>query len=212
MLASILVATVPAWTALFAHLIRLERLTARQWSGQLLAFAGVVIIVSRGEMSVLRLTTGALWVLGAPVAWALYSVVARPLLSRAPSSLPLTGVVVLLGTILMTPFTPDGTLGRLGALDAGAWLQLLFVALLSTFAGYLVWAWAIQRMEATRASAAIYFVPVTSALVSILFFAERISLLVVLGGASILGGVLLIQGFGSRDVPREGLPSGPAAR
>lgn len=212
MLASILVATVPAWTALFAHLIRLERLSRRQWLGQLLAFAGVILIVSRGEFGTLRLTTGALWVLGAPVSWALYSVIARPLLARSASSLPLISFVVLLGTLVMTPFTPSGALSRLAALDTAAWGQLLFVALLSTFVGYLVWALAIQRMEATRASAYIYFIPFFSMLVAILFFDERLSTLVILGGALILGGVLLIQLGKIRGEPPGDLPSHGSSR
>jgi len=211
-LASVLVATVPAWTALFARLLGQERLRPRQWLGQALAFAGVLLIVSGGKLGLFRPTLGAVWVLGAPVSWALYSVIARPLLSAARSSLPLTSIVVLLGTLLMSLFTPAGTLDQLGDLSGALWAQLFFVALLSTCSGYLVWAWVLQRMETTRASAAIYFVPVTSALVSILFFAEKIGPLVLLGGGAILGGVLLIQETGRRAMASGGLPSGPAAR
>jgi drug/metabolite transporter (DMT)-like permease len=97
-------------------------------------------------------------------------------------------------------------------MPASAWGQLLFIAVLSTVAGYLVWAKAIQVMTATGAAAYIYFIPIVSALVSILFFGERLGLLALLGGGLILGGVLLIQRARIPARPPGGLPSRSAAR
>jgi drug/metabolite transporter (DMT)-like permease len=193
MLTSILVASVPAWTALFAHLARLERLRALQWLGQALAFAGVVLIVLRDQWGALRLTPGALWVMGAPVSWALYSVTARPLLARSPSSLPLTASTVLLGTLIMTPFTPSSTAAHLAGLGAGPLLGLVGLALLSTFAGYVIWAAAVRSLGANRTSVVVYFIPVASLLTSALALGERLTWPVVAGGAMILAGVMITQ-------------------
>jgi drug/metabolite transporter (DMT)-like permease len=193
MLASILVASAPAWIALFAHIARMEYLSIRQWLGQLLALAGVVLIASRGDFEALRFSAGALWVLGAPVSWALYSLVARPILKRQASSLPLICCAMLFGTLALSPFAPSDIGSHLAALGTLDWVYLVFVALLSTFAGYLIWGLAIRRMEATKASTYIYFIPLISITVAILLARENLTALVVLGGGLILAGVLLIQ-------------------
>ena len=61
MLTSVLVSSVPAWTALIAHVVRMEFLSRRQWLGQGLALAGVVFIATRGDFTVLHFSSGALW-------------------------------------------------------------------------------------------------------------------------------------------------------
>ena len=193
MLASILVSSVPAWTALIGHLVRLEFLSRRQWLGQGLALAGVVFIATRGDFSALRFSKGALWTLGAPVSWACYSLIARPLLKEQSSSLPLISCAMIIGTLAISPFAPAGVIGHLAGLSAVNWIYLLFAALLATFTGYMVYGHAIRRMNATRASTYIYFIPVTSIVIASLLADERVGPLVLLGGLLTLTGVILIQ-------------------
>ncbi|MCP4549996.1 MAG: DMT family transporter [bacterium] len=190
-IAAILVASLPAWTGLFSRIAGQERMTRLQWAGQIVAFIGVIIVVSRGDLSGLRFTSGALLVLGAPLSWALYSVLARPLLTRVSSSMPLVAIAILIGTIAMTPFTPSTMSTHLAALGLERWIWLIFLSLLATFAGYLAWALAIARLGANRTSVSIYFIPLSTLVAGMLLLGEQVGRVEILGGLVILGGVIL---------------------
>ena len=66
------------------------------------------------------------------------------------SSLPLVCCAMLFGTLALSPFIPSGMGSHIAALGALDWVYLIFVALLSTFTGYLIWGLAIRRMEARQ--------------------------------------------------------------
>jgi len=193
MVSAILVGTVPAWTALFARLAGQERLRPMQWAGQALSMTGTVFIATRGDLAALNFHPGSLVVLGAPISWALYSVVARPLVASGRSSLPVTAFAVLLGTLMTSLAWPSGILGHMAALPALAWITLAFIGLASTLAGYLIWSVAVRRLGANRPSTYIYFIPVVSLVISALFLGERLGPATALGGGMILAGVLLIR-------------------
>ena len=71
--ASLLVASVPIWTALFARFMLHEKLTALGWWGVFLSFAGVALIAS-GEGEGIRLSPQALVILAAAITSAVYMI------------------------------------------------------------------------------------------------------------------------------------------
>jgi drug/metabolite transporter (DMT)-like permease len=193
MVSSILVASVPAWTALFARLAGQEGLNRRQWLGQVISLVGVAVIATRGDFTSLRFHPGALIVLGAPLSWGLYSVVAKRIFDGMGSSLPITVFTLVGGTLITSLFTPQPIFGHLAAMPPLAWLALLFIGLISTLAGYLIWSVAVRRLGANRPSTYIYFIPLVSLSMSALLLGERVGLSTTLGGTMILAGVFLIR-------------------
>ncbi len=193
MMSSILVGSVPAFTDLFARIAGQETLSRLQWLGQAFCMAGVVALATRGDLASLQFSTGVLLVLGAPISWGLYSVVAKRVFDSAGSSLPITAFILGAGTIITSLFTPASIFGHLSALPAGAWLALAFVGLVSTLAGYLIWSVAVRRLGPNRPSVYIYFIPVASLAMSALTLGERLGSSTALGGVMILAGVFLIR-------------------
>ncbi len=192
MVSSILVASVPAWTALFARLAGQERLSRRQWLGQAVCLVGVAAIATRGDLSALRFHPGALLVIGAPLSWGLYSVVAKRIFDGMGSSLPITVFILVGGTLITSLFTPPPIFGHLAAMPPLAWAALIFIGLVSTLAGYLIWSVAVRRLGANRPSTYIYFIPLVSLSMSALVLGERVGMATVMGGTMILAGVFLI--------------------
>ena len=193
MMSSILVGSVPAWTALFARIAGQENLSKLQWLGQAFCMAGVVALATRGDLSSMHLSIGALLVLGAPLSWGLYSVVAKRVFDSAGSSLPITVFILAAGTVITSLFTPPPIFSHLAEMPMKAWLALAFIGLISTLAGYLIWSVAVRRLGANRPSVYIYFIPVASLAMSALTLGERLGPSTALGGVMILTGVFLIR-------------------
>src|SRR5713226_2781524 len=74
--ASLLIASVPIWTALFARFMLRETLTALGWFGVFLSFAGVALI-ARGEGEGIRLSPQALVILSAALTSSVYMIMQK---------------------------------------------------------------------------------------------------------------------------------------
>ncbi|MDP6417931.1 MAG: DMT family transporter [Candidatus Krumholzibacteria bacterium] len=193
MIASILVGTLPAWTGLFARVLRVETLSARQWLGQGIALIGVSLIITRGGLLNLEINHGAALVLLAPMAWGINSVVSRPLFLQVRSSLPVTAFCLIVGIFFLS-FVPLPGLGEhLAAMPASAWVALVFLALFSTLIGYIIWAMGVKRLGANRSSLYIYLIPFFGLLMSVLLLDERLGLAPLLGGLLVLPGVMMAR-------------------
>ena len=101
---------------------------------------------------------GPLLVLVAPLAFAVYNVLYKPLLGRF--DLPaLTAAGGLVGSLLFLPFENTGAIDRFGALDAGSWIALVALGLGATLGGYVTWSIALRGLEPSRAMSYLYLVP-----------------------------------------------------
>jgi len=80
--AALVVALSPGITLVFALVLGLDRVRPRHVVGLAVAFAGVAVVVALGAGQSLSVATlkGPLIVLGAPIAFALYNVILKPVL------------------------------------------------------------------------------------------------------------------------------------
>lgn len=188
--AALIVATMPAWTALLSSLALREQLTARKLGGIGLALAGVtVLVVGQGYELGIGVWTGALITLLAPIAWAVSSVLSKPLLVHRRSE-SFTAVATLLGTLPVLPLL-TGTPAKVATGGATAWGAILFLGLLATAGGYIGFNYGLRALPATQATAYIYLNPVFGVVWGLLVLDEAITLPVLAGGALVILGVAL---------------------
>ena len=205
--AALIVALGPAATLALALAVRLERYAPRRLAGIALAFAGVVVVVLLGAGADFSLAglRGPLLVLVAPLAFAVYNILYKPLLGRF--DLPaLTAAGGLAGSLMFLPFENTGAIDRFGALDAGGWLALAALGLGATLGGYVTWSIALRGLEPSRAMSYLYFVPPLAVAIGALALDESVTLWLLLGGALVIGGVAIAQRPPAR---KDGIPSGP---
>jgi len=186
----------PLFAAVLQTLRGSERLKASLALGLLLATAGAFCIIwsTHGEIHFgMTTVTGDLLTIGASVLWALYTVLAAPLLERYPP-ITVTAWSVAAGTILLLPFGA-GDLARQSwsAVPAGSWTAIVFAALIGAAAAYVLWYEGVKRIGATRTIAYHYLVPFIAVLASALFLGDAVMPLTVVGGVSIIGGIALVQ-------------------
>ena len=103
----------------------------------------MVVVLGSGAHLSLHGLRGPLLVLLAPIAFAVYNVIFKPLFARF--DLPaLTAAGGLVGSLLFLPFENTGAIDRFGALDAGAWISLVALGLGATLGGYVTWSIALR--------------------------------------------------------------------
>jgi drug/metabolite transporter (DMT)-like permease len=186
--ASLLVNVSPIFTALMAVALLGERLTARGWCGVVLGFAGAGLIALAAGGG-LRLSGGALLVLGAALAQATFFVSQKALLRRY-GSLAVTAWAMGLGAAMALPLAP-GLPADVAAAPPAALLAGGFLALGASALGFLTWAYAVARIDVTAAASTLYAVPPAAAIVGWGALGEVPSVLTAVGGAIALSGVAL---------------------
>ena len=205
--AAVLVATTPLWTILWVRLLTTERFTPRQLWGSAMAFAGVAMVVFLGHPGATgpTLQMKAIIGLGAPMLWSFYNILAKPLVHRY-GGLFTTGVAMGLGTLTLLPFGIARGTAPLVGFTAMDWFWLLYLALLATVAGYMVWNVALKFRSPAQLTSYIYAIPVVATLAGVLLIGERITPWFVAGAALVLYGLTRVQAPARSSIAVAGEP------
>ena len=116
----------------------LERFSLRVALGLAVAFAGVVVVVGLGSGEEFSLDgiKGPLIVVGAPLSFALYNVLLKPLFARY-DLLALTAATSLIGTAGLLPIFASSDVSGATSLSAGDLALILYLGIFSTLLGYV---------------------------------------------------------------------------
>ncbi len=187
---ALLIGTIPIWTAVIAVLTRQEHVARNLWVGLAAGLVGVTLVVVGGQGAVGGLSVvGELGALATALSWAVYSVLIRPLMQRY-SALQLSAFVMVVGTLILVPFSvPSVATQDWSAVPTGAWLGLLYAAILSVTVTNILYFTAIHRIGASRAALFTYMEPFLGVLFAVILLGDSVTLLQLAGGAVILGSV-----------------------
>jgi len=191
---SLIVAFNPLLTAVLSAWWLKERIRPVRTGGLLLALLGVGVVITRGSIIVIRslsFNPGDLLMLGAPLAWALYTIAGKKVLRYFPP-LVATAYASLIGTVLLLPAAAmEGSLlSGVHRLTVYGWISVLQLSLLGTVVGFVWWYEGVELLGASRAAVFVNLVPLFGVLLSALILSE--SLVV----SQLAGGILVILGVG----------------
>ncbi len=192
-----IVSTTPVFMALLGWLFLGERPGWLTAGGILLAAAGVLLVVSRGDLAgIFRGGVGApgdvLILVSAPV-WAAFSVFSRPVLHRF-SPLKLTFYIILFGWLLsVIPFLAGGYWVEVARIGMTGWIAILYLGILCSALAYIFYNDGLQAFSASQVGAFLYLEPLVATLIAAWMLQEHISFLSILGGLLILLGVWLVN-------------------
>jgi len=216
-MASLLATSNPIFTAIFSRILIGEPLTRRKLGGIGLAFSGflIVLFLGRGGGPSFSVDNalGMLIVMAAPVGWSIYTVISKPLLIEYEPHV-VAGLTTILGGLMLSPylFFNLDIFAETAALSWRGWLAALTVSVLAIFLAYILWYRGLRRLEPTQVAVYIYLVPFFGVLSAWLLLDEVITRYLLLGGATILAGVMVTnsgrgvrgEGRGMRATGREG--------
>jgi drug/metabolite transporter (DMT)-like permease len=191
-------ATQPLLIILLAAIVLRERLSATAILGIAIAGLGTILLFWRDvghNASGSPLYGGGLLLL-ACVAWAVYSVVSRPLLARY-GVLPVTAWSIIIATLPMYILADMSTGAALATMNSRQWMELMFLAVISTVIATLTWNFSVARLPATTTGAFLYLIPVIAIAAGALLLGEEVTVAMMIGGLLILLGVAVAQ-FGPR--------------
>jgi len=190
----LLVALGPVIVLILSVGSRLEALTGAKVSGMLLSFAGVGILTS-GRFGGTNSGgwTGDLFVLSSSAVFAVYTVLLKKDAHRY-DALTLNALTYALGAILLIPVCGRPFVEmRWRAVTGMGWFGAFYMVVLGSVISYLIYAFALTELAASRVAAFSYLQPVIATGLAIWLLAEKLTSGVVAGGALILGGVYLAE-------------------
>lgn len=190
--ASILITTIPIFTLIVALALRLERATATKVTGIALALAGALLVIGGEGLAGFRKgAVGALLITGNCLAYGIYLVVSKPVVSRV-SATRMVSLMFAFGAILMLPVSlPSLLREHWAAISWSAWLGLLIVIAGPTVAAYVINAWTLRYAESSVVAAYTYVQPVLTTILAWMFLGERVRPIVGVAALLIFAGVAL---------------------
>lgn len=205
--ASVLVSSMPLFTAIFAALsFSDEKLTGKRIAGLLTGFGGVTVIAGSDALALAGAgIAGIVAVLGASASYAVATIYVRVLL-RSGNATHLTGMHLAIASILMLPvaFIFDGVPDyRLGG---EAWLSLIALGAISTGVAYAAYFWLVGSIGSVRASLVTYIVPIVGLSLGWTVLGEEIHVHYLAGISLILIGVTAVMGHPVRKSPQSHPP------
>jgi drug/metabolite transporter (DMT)-like permease len=199
---SLIMATVPMWTAILARLLLGERLSTQAKLGLVIAFLGTSIVALQkdlqgGESPLV----GNIFMLLAALTWAWGTVHSRkvlpyisPMRLSAISSVAMLPLQFLFAYDSVQEFVPQ-------LREMRVWGPLVYAGLLSTGLALPMWSYGVRHSGAAQAAVFQNLVPIVAIASAWLINREPVTGSQILGGALIIGGLILVRRSPSAPSP-----------
>lgn len=194
-----IVASIPVFVALLGWLVLHESMDRGRVTGIVLAAAGVMLVVSNGDLRGLvagtRGAPGDMLIVLSACNWAAFTIVSKHFMQRS-SRRPATMMLYVMGFGWLSSLAWLGVEGGGQAvlrLSAAGWWALAFLGLACSGLAYLFWYDALERIDATQAGVFLYFGPLVTAALAWPILGEPVGAAMLAGGAAILAGVWLVN-------------------
>lgn len=212
--ASLLIASAPVFSILLGSAFLSEPLTRTIVVGSAIAIAGTAAVTLANGTS--GFTAASLAVVAAAIVQGIYHSATKPLLRRY-TGLEVATYAMVAGTVFALPLVP-ATVSATPHAPTAALLSALYLGLLPSALGFVIWGYAVARLPLAVSTAALYVVPPVALVVSLVWLGEVPHVVEVLGGGVVVAGVILINrhrhgsATGRRaTAPSPRAPSRPAA-
>ncbi len=191
--AGVVMAAIPAAVALLARAFLGERIVGRVWAAIGCAAAGIALLALAKNPA--GMSPAPWWgyalLLAAVVCEASYVVIGKRLTAQV-SPRRISALINLWGLVLVTPFGVAQALAfDFGAVEPALWGLLVFYALAASMASVWLWMKGLRHVPAPQAGVFTVMLPVSAALVGVLFLGEPLGAGHAIAFVLSLGGLLL---------------------
>lgn len=193
--AALIMALSPMLSTLLSVIMLKVRIRAYQYLGMLIAFIGVVFVITGGHFSLLRAAVGDIWMLLACFVWSLYSVGSKKYAPHIPSlqfarwTVSIGAVALIIAALLL-----EQPLTDIPQLSLSTHSILMYMGVCGSVLAYIYWLKGVYFLGPEKSAIAFNLVPVFTLLVS-LAFGSIPNFVQVLGMLLVLVGVLISSGW-----------------
>lgn len=186
----------PVLTSVAAAVFVKERLERWNYAGVAIAFFGVLVLLSRGDVDTilaLEFNKGDVLMLLSVVSWMVYALIIRVMVERY-SGFTLTFYSTLFGVVILLFVAPhEGALDQVRAISSVSLMSVIYMGVCGSGLGYLLYNLSIREIGPTRTSSFVYSViPLIVAVLAWLFFLQPITPIMVASMILILTGLRMM--------------------
>ena len=190
----LMISTVPVMIIFFSALLKIERTNIFQIMGLALSLFGVVLIITKADLEILKnldFNRGDLIMIIAMLSWATYSALLKKKKYEL-SQISLLQVVISFGVIFLIPlYFIDMNMGNSIKLEKPFFLTLTYVVLFPGLASFFFWIKGVALIGANRSGVFLHLMPIFGAVMAMTIFDEKFMFYHLIGAVFILMGIIL---------------------
>lgn len=185
----------PLALAVLSFFLLGERIGWSGVAGIAVATAGVLLLVSRGDVADLGwLRSAGDWlVLASAHTWALYTVATRDLARRRHPLAVTFAILLVAGALTAVVFAASADLAGIRSLSPRGLAALLYLAIPGLALGQWFWQEGVARLGAARAGLYLYLEPLATLALAVPLLGEPFGPFIAVGGSLVLAGVYVGQ-------------------
>ena len=188
----LMISTIPVWIILISSLLKIEKTNIYQIFGIFLSLIGVIAIVTKSDLKVIKeleFNKGDLSIIIAMFSWAIFSTLLKKKKLEV-SQITLLQVVIIFGLIFLTPiYIIELLLGNYIILDKPFFLTLAYVVIFPGLLSFLFWIKGISVIGANRSGIFLHLMPIFGSVFAIIIFKEKIMFYHLIGAIFIIFGI-----------------------
>ena len=190
----LMISTIPVMIMFISSILKIEKTNIFQIIGVILSFIGVIIIITKVDLEILKnldFNKGDITMVIAMFSWALYSSLLKKQKYEI-SQISLLQVLMTFGLVFLMPiYFIEYQLGFRIIMDKPFILILSYVVLLPGLASFILWIKGISLIGANRSGVFLHLMPILSTVMAMIFFKEKFMFYHMLGARFIISGILL---------------------
>ncbi len=190
----LMISTIPVWIMFIASILKIEKTNLFQIIGVILSLIGVVFIITKADIELIKsldFNKGDLSMVVAMFAWATYSALLRKKTYEI-SQIALLEIIIICGLVFLIPiYFIEMSSGNLIILGKPFILTLIYVVLFPGILAFLFWIKGIAIIGANRAGVFLHLMPIFGALMAMVIFKEKFMFYHSLGAIFIIAGIIL---------------------
>ncbi len=186
----------PIFIIVISSIFFKERLSISQLVGIFVCLVGVILIIIKANLNLLinlKFTTGDLWMLGASIGWALYTIYIFHWKSKLPLFQRFT-LISMFGAISLMPFfILESLFVSQTSYDLNFVMWVLFAALSPSIIAFLLFNFVNRKLGASITGSVLYLYTVYGAIYGFFFFNEKLEIYHLIGSIMVFIGIFLVK-------------------
>lgn len=190
-----IIGVTPVFMAILGFLFLKEKLNLIKILGILISFAGLLLLISGGNLSSINFISdkGDFLILASAFTWSVYSIVNKKIMLTYPPLMTIFYLFVMM-SIIVFPFAINAMLlEEIKTLSAEVWISIIFLGLFCSGIAYVLWSQALKEMESSRVGVFLYFEPFVTVIAAWILLNESLTILMFAGGVTITIGVVIVN-------------------
>ena len=186
----------PIFIIVISSMFFKERLSIIQLVGIFVCLVGVISIIIKANFNLLinlKFTIGDLWMLGASLGWALYTIYLFHWKSKLPLFQRFT-LISMFGAISLMPFfIIENVIFMETNYDSNFFIWVVFAALSPSIIAFLLFNFVNKKLGASITGSVLYLYTVYGAIYGFFFFNEKLEIYHLIGSILVFIGIFLVK-------------------